>query len=56
MKQTKIETAYSAQLHYRAQLLRRTKLEVSVDRTPFPKTAKALGLAAAWPFRRGVIK
>ena len=44
MKQTKIETGYSAQLHYSAQLLRRIKLEVSVDRNPFPKTAKALGL------------
>jgi hypothetical protein len=53
MKQTKIETGYSAQLHYSAQLLRRIKLEVSVDRNPFPKTAKALGLAAAWLSRRG---
>jgi hypothetical protein len=36
MKQTEIETGYSAQL------LRRTKLEVLVDRNPFLKTAKAL--------------
>jgi hypothetical protein len=50
MKQTKIETSYSAQFHYSAQLLPRIKLEVSVDRNPFPKTAKALGLA------EGVIK
>jgi hypothetical protein len=36
MKQTEIETAYSAQL------LHRIKLEVLVDRNPFLKTAKAL--------------
>ena len=43
MKQTKIETGYSAQL------LRRFKLEVSFDRNPFPKTAKALSLAIPLP-------
>jgi len=42
-QQTKIETGYSAQL------LRRIKLEVSFDRNPFPKTAKALSLAIPLP-------
>ena len=47
MKQTKIETGYSAQL------LRRIKLEVLVDRNPLPtfdlKTGKALGFAIPLP-------